>query len=177
MKKMVPDAMGESIGPLTAGTPVTKTFSYTFNGSRILPANATQPVNHSNAHTVEEFFDLGVVVWIQNVDTKKVYQAVDATRTSYTSGIGVEELALNHNLYVYPNPAAEATFVSLDMDHSANASVDVVNTLGQVVLSKVVTLESGNNKVELNTANLAAGVYFVNVSVEGSLQTVKLSVQ
>ncbi len=75
MKKMLPNANGTTIGALQKNVPQTFTFSYTFNGNYILPPNATQPVNHSNNHTIEEFFDLDVVAFVQENGTKEVYQA------------------------------------------------------------------------------------------------------
>lgn len=75
MKKMLPDGNGTTIGPLVKNVPQTFSFSYAFNGNYILPPNASQPVNHSSNHTIEEFFDLDVVAFVQEHTTKEVFQA------------------------------------------------------------------------------------------------------
>ncbi len=75
MKKMLPNGNGTNIGALTKNVPQTFSFNYTFNGNYILPPNATQPINHNNNHTIEEFFDLDVVAFVQENNTKEVYQA------------------------------------------------------------------------------------------------------
>lgn len=175
MKKMVPNGDGEPlVGGLTAGTPITKNFTYTFNGNYTLPPNATAPVDNNTAHTVEEFFDLSVAVWIQNMTTKEVLQAANGVQTQY---IGIDETGVANSLSVYPNPAADVAYVSVNMENNADANISMINTLGQVVLAKTANLESGSNKIELNTSDLASGVYFVQVEIAGNVETVKLSVK
>ena len=137
MKKMVPDAQGDAIAALQGGTTVNKSYSYTFNGSYVLPPNANSPVNHAVAHTVEEFSDLAVSVWIQDITTKDILQSVDATLV-----IGIDDFdGKAHNLQLFPNPASDVAFVSIDMVKASNATFNVVNALGQVVLSKTTNLE------------------------------------
>jgi len=75
MKKMVPGAGGTPVGPFTSGTPVAISDGYTFNGSYTLPPDANSPANLAVEHTVEEFTDLSVVVWVQDVTTKEVHQS------------------------------------------------------------------------------------------------------
>jgi hypothetical protein len=86
MKKMVPDANGSAIGPFTVNTKVTESVSYTFNGSYRLPNNAGDEINHATEHSVEEFDDLQVVVWVQNNDDKKVAQSAWAKLDCGNSG-------------------------------------------------------------------------------------------
>lgn len=75
MKKMLPDGNGTSIGSINQGFPVTYNFNYTFNGNYRLPNNATDPIDHTIEHSVEEFDDLIVVVFIQNNSTDEVYHS------------------------------------------------------------------------------------------------------
>jgi len=98
MKKMVPNASGLAVGPFSVGTPVSISDSYTFNGSYILPPDAGSPVNHASAHTVEEFSDLSVVVWVQDVNTQEIMQSAwsvytcgDASATSVNATCGVSD--------------------------------------------------------------------------------------
>ena len=75
MKKMVPDQNGESIAALQRGTPVSFEGSYTFQGDYAKDAAYGNEVQHDTEHTVEEFEDLGLVVWIQDTETWEVYQS------------------------------------------------------------------------------------------------------
>jgi len=173
MKKMVPDANGTALAPLVNGTSASYSFCYTFNGSFRKPNNAGDPINHATEHSVEEFSDLSVAVWIQNVGTKEVYQAAEAQLV-----LGIDDFnPISHNIMLYPNPASDFTAVSIDMDHSADAVINVVNTLGQTVLSTTEQLVSGTSKIQLSTAGFSAGVYFVNVEIEGATQTLKLTIR
>jgi hypothetical protein len=77
MKKFMPDAAGTSLGNLSANTPVTKSFSWTFKGDYRLPVDATPSniINHDIEHSVENFENLRVAAWVQNMTTREVYNA------------------------------------------------------------------------------------------------------
>jgi hypothetical protein len=167
MKKMVPDQNGTALTNLTDGVMQTQNLSYTFNGAYTLPINATAPVNHASAHTVEDFNDLGVMVWIQDMATKEIYQSVDLT----ASGVGMGENGLR-SVRLYPNPASDLVRVDL-RSVSGNCTYRLVNTLGQVVAAG--TAEGGSELV-LHVGQWTSGLYLVQVEAEGSLQTVPLQI-
>jgi hypothetical protein len=75
MKKMVPGSSGFNLDSLQNGTQRVENFSYTFIGGYILPPDANSPVNHTINHTVEDFNNLGVVVWVQDDVTKEILQS------------------------------------------------------------------------------------------------------
>ena len=66
---------------------------------------------------------------------------------------------------VYPNPATDA--LNVKFDASAVTTVELTDLTGKVVATK--TTQAGANTVNFATANVNAGVYFVNVkNVNGS---------
>ncbi len=75
MKKMLPNQNGTALGGIANGDTINHSFTYDFQGEFRLPSDAGSPINHTGEHSVEEFFDLGVVVWVQNQSTKIVHQA------------------------------------------------------------------------------------------------------
>lgn len=75
MKKMVPDHKGTKMDDLPAGEALHISESYTFQGEYAEDANYGNQVDHATEHTVEEFEDLGVVVWLQNSKTWEVFQS------------------------------------------------------------------------------------------------------
>ena len=75
MKKMVPDHTGSEMQALTRGEALQLSGSYTFQGSYAEGTGISNPVDHSTAHTVEEFEDLEVVAWIQDSASWEVYQS------------------------------------------------------------------------------------------------------
>ncbi|MDR2979294.1 MAG: Omp28-related outer membrane protein, partial [Bacteroidales bacterium] len=54
MKKFMTSTSGETIGTLSLGTPIQRSFTYTFNGDYRLPSNASSPINHATEHSVED---------------------------------------------------------------------------------------------------------------------------
>ena len=82
MKKFMPDADGISIGNLTASSPVEFEQMWEFKGNYRLPINALTPINHAIEHSVEDFDNLTIVAWIQNIQDKTVLQACNGTSHS-----------------------------------------------------------------------------------------------
>ncbi|MCL2167714.1 MAG: T9SS type A sorting domain-containing protein [Lentimicrobiaceae bacterium] len=80
MKKFMPNEQGISLGNLTANLPIVKDQTYTFNGEYRLPINGQNAniINHAIEHSVEDFGNLEVVVWAQNMTTKEVLQSATA---------------------------------------------------------------------------------------------------
>ena len=160
VKKMMPSSSGQSISSLTAGTAVTQTLSYTFNGDYVLPPDANTPANLNVEHTVEDFDNLGVIAWLQDVNTKEVFQSVDATFT-----IGQFENELASTLSIYPNPATD--FITVEGDFEGKATVKLISLLGQEVQGFQGELSAGN-ALRIPTEGLAKGTYLVVVSKAGT---------
>jgi hypothetical protein len=72
---------------------------------------------------------------------------------------------------LYPNPAKD--FLTVSIANAENTSIDVINALGQVVL----TVKNATETNTINTANLAKGVYFVTVSNGQQKSTQKLVIE
>ena len=160
VKKMMPSSSGQSISSLTSGTAVTQTLSYSFNGSYVLPPNGQSPANLNVEHTVEDFENLGVIAWLQDVNTREVYQSVDAT---YTVGQNENELAAA--LSIYPNPATDV--INVDADFEGTANVRLISLLGQEVQGFQGELSAGTT-LRIPTETLAKGTYLLVVSKDGS---------
>ncbi len=80
------------------------------------------------------------------------------------------------NCNVYPNPATNAVTIDLTNDKAENASVVVMNNLGQVV--KTVDLGSALEvKHLMNTSDLASGIYHVKTTIGEKSSTKKLIIQ
>ncbi|MEE2751500.1 MAG: hypothetical protein VX519_08710 [Myxococcota bacterium] len=78
MKKMVPDEHGTAIPPLVKGDELSFDFSYTFQGEYDPETGIHSQVDHEQAHTVEEFEDLAVVVFVQDDATWRVHQSAES---------------------------------------------------------------------------------------------------
>ena len=67
-KKMLPDENGIALMPLQAGMPRLVSQTYTVQGDYAHGTGIRNPVNHTQENTIEEFADLSVVAFVQDVD-------------------------------------------------------------------------------------------------------------
>lgn len=89
--------------------------------------------------------------------------------------VSVEELKLLNNIELYPNPSANNfTTLTLTLEKSTKIKVEILNILGQPIF-KVAEKEliSGKNKIEINTATLSSGIYFVAIEIDGKTKGAK----
>ncbi len=161
MKKMLPSGNGAVIGPLTAGSAVTNSSVYAFNGSYRLPSDASDKINNSIEHSVEEFTDLLAVVWVQNPTTKEIYQSAFSSFT-----IGMDQQTRNDIIRnIYPNPATDKVNIELNIPSTENVTISLINNLGQQIQVNNMGSISGAQNFTLNTSNLPQGIYFVSVTI------------
>ncbi len=95
-----------------------------------------------------------------------IFMIDDIEITSITGVNEVEETAFN----VYPNPAQDVVNINSQV---ALKSVSIVNYTGQVVYQ---TPASGND-VQINTADLAAGIYVLQLETESGVSSRKLIIE
>ena len=189
VKKMVPNDNGTSISTLVAGQQNTLNLQYIFQGNYSLPVNATAPINDAIEHSVEDFGNLMVAVWVQDVVTKKVHQSTMATLSSfipvsfncvnnscvdpldgtgtYTSLSNCETICNTTSIeentkeiqFIYPNPATDNIYISNLKEE--NTLVKIYDINGRLVLENKVS-----NKEYLNISTLSKGMY--QVKFEGN---------
>ncbi|MFZ5551843.1 MAG: T9SS type A sorting domain-containing protein [Bacteroidota bacterium] len=93
-----------------------------------------------------------------------------------TNAVGVEEVALENNVTVYPNPVADLATVNMNLVASENVTIDVYNAVGQKVFSvNKGQLSAGNHNVVIDFSSLESGFYFVNVTVGTTTITKKVT--
>ena len=75
------------------------------------------------------------------------------------------------DLFVYPNPLEDGDGLGLviNSNSGANASIMVVNSIGQTVYSQKEVLNKGKNTFELNVSELESGLYFAIVSADNGV--------
>jgi hypothetical protein len=77
---------------------------------------------------------------------------------------------------MYPNPANEEVFISLNNILSTSYDVRITNGLGQT-LQTLDEKAFTNNKAAINVSSLAAGIYFVTIQAGERKETKKLVVE
>ncbi len=80
--------------------------------------------------------------------------------------IGIDELNLiGASLQVFPNPASNYINLEFNLEHSKQLTISVLNVLGQAIYNQGQgNYAEGKNNVQLNLSDIAAGIYFINVS-------------
>jgi hypothetical protein len=81
------------------------------------------------------------------------------------------------NSRVFPNPANSSAQLSINLEKGSDVSINIINTMGQIVSSVRHKGAAGANVVDLNVSDLASGVYKVNIKVDESTGTKRLLIQ
>jgi len=94
-----------------------------------------------------------------------------------SSDAGINEIDLNNNIAVSPNPFNASSNLTFELTESNVVNLKIMNVLGQQVFeSNQGKLASGSHTVVLNGENLSSGIYFVNLTIGNKTITKKVSV-
>jgi hypothetical protein len=177
VKKMLPDHNGTSIPGLVSGTNQTYNLSFTFPGDYRLAANGQTAniINLSTEHSVEQFSDLAVIVWVQDDANKTVLNSTNA-KIIYNAGLHDNQSVVSvKNLY--PNPAQDYMTLEFTNRISGHVTVEITNLVGQVMSTEYNgTLGEGDHKVAIRTNELSNGVYMMTVKTADGEATQKFIV-
>jgi hypothetical protein len=138
-RNVYPDAMGT---PLDFSSETTQTWTTT--------------VTIEDSYLIE---NCEVIAFIQNMDTKEIYQGTSMMAALLT-GVGSVEVA--DALMVYPNPATSR--VNIKAGNEIN-SVRVYNHLGQLVYEA----KGASRIMNLNTEQFNSGLYIFKVQTNDGL--------
>ena len=164
-RKFMDGSNGHSMGAMTAGN------TYTHY------ANSTISVNSAPAQESFDFWvgtsNMDIIVWLQDGVTGEVLQS-DYAMFNTSSVDEMDNLA--RFISVYPNPANNFAGVEIDLVDRSDVTINMVNAMGQTVYTEAQALDAGTQKLNLETSNLSAGLYFVNVNVNGVSKTLRLNI-
>ena len=163
-RKFMDGSSGHAMGAMNAGT-------------HTHYANSTISVSANPAQGSFDFWvgasNMDIVVFLQDQVSGEVLQSALATFT--TSGVNeMDDMA--RYIAVYPNPANDVAGVEIDLLDRSDVAINVMNAMGQAVYTTAQTLDAGTQKINLETAGLSAGMYFVNVNINGVSKSLRLNV-
>lgn len=171
LKKFVNGTTGQTLPAIAKRQTHNANGSYTFNGGFRLPldAQAANIINWNIEHSIENFANLSVVVFLQNDATKEVLQSqvIDVAFNLSTTQPSTES-----PLVVYPNPADENVNISLPND--GFSKLVLRNLQGQIVYSQ--QFDSAVELHSIDTKSFSAGVYTISVETIHGVATHKLIV-
>lgn len=108
------------------------------------------------------------LTWCHYNCTDQYKLLLDSVKVVYQSNIGIADRH-EDQLYVSPNPASG--FLKVE-GRLSNARVEIVNMLGETVISR----DNVTRQCVLNVSNLTDGLYFVRTLSEGVISTRKVKI-
>lgn len=115
------------------------------------------------------------------VDNDVIVSAIDKTDFNYLHVANENVIGFTSENKVsqnFPNPVATTTTVSVELNETAELSLDVVNIVGQRVISiNKGTVNAGTTQITIDASNLETGVYFYNVNINDEQITKKMIVK
>ncbi len=102
---------------------------------------------------------------------------VDNINLAQGSGVNVtKNQSTNIAFDLYPNPTNGDATIMVNSVRSSSAKVMVINTLGQLLISKQVTLTEGTTNVQIDAKEFVSGIYNVILETEKGSIVKKLTV-
>lgn len=130
---------------------------------------ATVDENHNSAYP----YAVGPTFYGNVVATK--VNTINEDTTNYDSSLGIESFdESNLNLVIYPNPAQDFIAIQSNMVPE-NLKLELINELGQVILTNQILQGSTLSIMELHT--LYDGIYFLRVSKQNNSKTYKIIIK
>ncbi len=125
------------------------------NFTPVKKVTASGSSNSINNYAFYDNVDQGGIIYY-----KLIQYDLDGTRHSFNV---VSVTVERNDLYVFPNPNKGSFNVSFDGVLSDDVTIEIINTLGQVIYTEVVYKNAGLLNKELDIRSAATGVYFVKV--------------
>ena len=94
------------------------------------------------------------------------------------SGVGIEKIAGQNNMTIFPNPATDFITVTFISQTEKSVEIELFDVTGKVI-NKVSTenYNRGDNTIEINTSNLPSGIYFIKKISENSSESKRFIVK
>lgn len=105
-----------------------------------------------------------------NKPAKTVCDTIDIT-------VGISEAILDRALVVYPNPTTGKLNLDVRGLNFDNMSIEVFNTVGQVVYNANHTKVDAQSKFSMDITGAASGIYLVRISTEQGVITKRVTLQ
>ncbi len=141
------------------------TWNYTFT----LPAS----YDDTQIHIVGMLMD--PTGKIENADYTTIPEAV-ANGYVTGSGVGVNDIASapDAQVNIYPNPSADLSTISLNLTKASTVSVAIYSVDGSLIGRKAYGELNGSMNLPVDMTPFTAGIYFVNVTIDGNTSVLKL---
>jgi len=109
---------------------------------------------------------------IDNGSSSSIANAIASGFAAGTNVLGTTELSqFDDMLSIYPNPSSDFVQLSLNIMDAADLQINIVNVMGQKVATRDYGNLMGSQVLPLNVSKFPAGIYTVEVLINGTLAT------
>jgi PKD repeat protein len=166
--------------------------NYIFNTGNI-SNNTIQFTNNSTGNNLNYNWDFGDGQFSTDINPIHSYETKDWYLTCLTvSGSGGTDVicknvsaianstSINNKFetinisMVYPNPFSDLLKVELNSKVNSKVIIKLLDFSGKIIVQKEVETTTGNNLINLETANISSGMYFLNITSDDFIKTIKL---
>ncbi|HRC32672.1 MAG TPA: choice-of-anchor J domain-containing protein [Bacteroidia bacterium] len=93
----------------------------------------------------------------------------------YQFPIGIEENNFVAEVNLFPNPASDATTLSLNLKNASQVKITISDVIGNTVMIVCdKKMDAGKNSISISSKNLESGMYFCAINVDGKTITKKI---
>ena len=156
-RKVLPTGAGDFMSPLQENVVQFFNYQYTYTVASGTPAQMSNDLWNN---------DYSIVAWVQrSTGTKEVWNSTIA----YQGLLGTPtEVDKGMDLKLYPNPTESQSIVSFESSTGDDVTIDVYNSIGQLVSTEVVAGQAGKQTHVLNMEGYASGLYQIRIDQNGA---------
>jgi hypothetical protein len=150
-----------------------------FGEAGSLPAviSAGDVLSHTFTYTLPAAYDENHIHVVSMLLDNASGEIVNAVTSAIEIPVANKNLTFNENLAkVFPNPFSDVTTVSLNLVDAANVSIEVYNTVGQLMGQQDFGKLSGEQNIPFNGTSLNDGVYFMHIIVGEQVVTKRVTI-
>jgi subtilisin-like proprotein convertase family protein len=170
----ITDANGcEAVGgPITINEPTALTLVVTDNGNGTATAattGGTAPYSYNWSTGSTDSTATGTGTLSVTVTDANGCTALD----SVTIVVGVENIALENSISLFPNPTVDQTTISFDLNEASDVELQLFTVTGQMIETRLLN-NIMNESIELDVKDLPSGMYLVRMMIADEQVTKKL---
>ncbi|MCD6067358.1 MAG: endonuclease/exonuclease/phosphatase [Bacteroidetes bacterium] len=154
-------------------------FYYPTDIAMTTPGGYTLPMTYLDSRA--GLYDATAAVDVYYIDDNTI-ASTEFTEPAYPVcplSIGIKEVAgttVSNVSQSFPNPTSATSIVKVNLNKSEDITLNVTNSIGQVVATQTVKGTVGENQLTIDATSLNSGIYFYTVISGNSKVTRKMSV-